>query len=359
MNILKGIYKEIEESYKFEPINYSFKEKNIYELQITQPKSMPFNYIPQQVREHILKNSRYEINYSFIVGKRECEIFFIMEEQLKSTDIHKYIKVIVMWLYILEKFAPPQCSKVFKGYFYMTSLEKHLPEKSDDVIDEIHSNTAFTRSCSADSEIILFRKEEWFKVFIHETFHSFGLDFSEMDVRECHLRILSTFKIKSQVNLFEAYTEFWAEIINSLFCSFFSKKSLAYYIEKEKDYSFFQMNKVLTYMGISYEDLFDKTHLHIYKENTNVFSYYILKTILMNNYIKFLEWCNQNNGTQNVFCFKKTKENLNNFCKFIEDNYKDPTIINSINEAKIKSKILNNNKYITTNMRMSISDLFG
>jgi hypothetical protein len=74
MNILKEIYKEIEESYKFEPINYSFKEKNIYELQITQPKSMPFNYIPQQVREHILKNSRYEINYSFIVGKRECEI---------------------------------------------------------------------------------------------------------------------------------------------------------------------------------------------------------------------------------------------------------------------------------------------
>ena len=30
------------------------------------------------------------------------------------------------------------------------------------------------------SEIIIFRNEEWFKVFVHETFHLFGVDFSNM-----------------------------------------------------------------------------------------------------------------------------------------------------------------------------------
>ena len=71
-----------------------------------------------------------------------------------------------------------------------------MPDSNIDIIDQIHVNTGFTTTCPVDSEIVIFREEEWFKVFIHETFHNFALDFSDMNNSACHkivLDILSQF----------------------------------------------------------------------------------------------------------------------------------------------------------------------
>ena len=43
-----------------------------------------------------------------------------------------------------------------------------------------------------------------------------------MNNTECTNYILNIFPVQSEVNLYESYTEFWAEIINALFCSFFA-----------------------------------------------------------------------------------------------------------------------------------------
>ena len=111
----------------------------------------------------------------------------------------------------------------------------------------------FTTTCPKDSEIVIFRKEEWFKVLIHESFHNFALDFSDMNTYECTKDILSIFPVNSEVNLYESYTEFWAEIMNALFCSFFNLKSktnfddflsnFEFFINFERTYSFFQLVK--------------------------------------------------------------------------------------------------------------------
>ena len=62
----------------------------------------------------------------------------------------------------------------------MTPIKKVLPSSPFVILSPTHANTAVTTTCTADGEICLFRKEEIFKVFIHETFHSLGLDFSSM-----------------------------------------------------------------------------------------------------------------------------------------------------------------------------------
>jgi len=126
-----------------------------------------------------------------------------------------------MWLYIINQYASKQCANSLVIYLYFTSLEKRIPNSNISILDEINVNTAFTSTCPKDSEIVVFRKEEWFKVFIHETFHNFALDFSDMNNNDAHKCILDIFKVNSNVNLYEAYTEFWAEIMNALFCSFF------------------------------------------------------------------------------------------------------------------------------------------
>ena len=58
----------------------------------------------------------------------------------------------------------------------------------------------------------------------------------------------------------------------------------------------------------------------LYKEKTNVLSYYVIKTILINNYQGFLLWCKTNNFS--LLQFKKTVANLKEYCNFIKKNYK-------------------------------------
>jgi hypothetical protein len=283
-----------------------------------------------------------------------------------------------MWLYILNKYSSRQCSHSLIIYFYFTSLEKQLPKSNVHILDEINVNTAFTTTCPRDSEIVVFRKVEWFKVFIHETIHNFGLDFSDMNNYEPTKRILNIFKVNSIVNLYESYTEFWAEIINALFCSFVTLNdknnieeflsNFEIYINIEREYSFFQLVKTLSFMGLTYTDLYSNSEHskivrnNLYKEKTNVLAYYIIKTVLINNYQSFLLWCKTNNTS--LLQFKKTVSNQLLFCNFIEKKYNTKSMLDNINNAEIFLNKINNKrrhneetKYLMSNMRMSICEL--
>jgi hypothetical protein len=244
-------------------------------------------------------------------------------------------------------------------------------------LDQHNINTAFTSSCPKDySEIIVFRKEEWFKVFIHETIHNLNLDFAIMNNNYVSNCILNIFKVNSEVNVYEAYTEFWAEIINAIFCSFYTIRdknnvndflfNCEFFINFEITYSFFQLIKILHFMGLSYNDLYSKTthstllRENLYKEKSNVLSYYVVKTILIHNYQGFLYWCQKNNLL--LLNFKKTLENQKEFCRFIERNYKTNSLLDNINEtnifySKIYAKKNKNLNDILLNLRMSICEL--
>jgi hypothetical protein len=385
--ILDELYNDILNAYKYllfikqKGSYYTITTKKVLTAsQISKPQNFNSNSFPEMVRKHIDELTVSEITYNFSLYGRNIKVLFIVEEydvELKLETYNKHIDSIIMWLYILNKYASKQCSNSIVIYLYFTSLEKTIPNSNIFILDEINVNTAFTTTCSKDSEIVVFRKEEWFKVFIHETFHNFALDFSDMNNNEAHKCILDIFKVESNVNLYEAYTEFWAEIINALFCSFFSLKNkndvdtflsnAEFFINFERTYSFFQLVKTLDFMGVTYKDLYsesDRSRINrenLYKEKTSVLSYYIIKTIMINNYQGFLSWCKTNNLS--LLQFKKTLKNQIEFCKFIENNYKSSSMINGVSETKSflndmrkKSKKMNLS-YILSNLRMSICEL--
>ena len=387
-NIIKELYYDILEAHNFvlslkhnKRIYYNLTTKKIISAaQITKPENFNSNSFPEIVRKHIDESVISEICYTFSLFNRNIKIFFIVEEanvELKLDTYNRYLDNIVMWLYILNQYASKQCSHTLKVYFYFTSLEKHLPNSNISILDEINVNTAFTTTCPKDSEIVVFRQEEWFKVFIHETFHNFGLDFSDMNNKAVNACILNIFNVKSEVNLYESYTEFWAEIMNALFCSFIALKNKTdisqflsnteFYINFERTYSFFQLVKTLKFMGLQYGDLYSNSEHskilrdHLYKEKTNVLSYYVIKAILINNYQTFLLWCKTNNIL--LMQFKKTPLNQNEFCRFIEKNYKTKSMLESINHTQIFfDKLVNkkhnpNIRYLLSNLRMSICEL--
>jgi hypothetical protein len=180
--------------------------------------------------------------------------------------------------------------------------------------------------------------------------------------------------------LYESYTEFWAETINALFCSFYTIKNkrnmnefLSYselFMNLERMYSFIQLVKILDFLELSYTDLYKQSQEKTrekYKEKTSVLAYYIIKTVLMNNYQDFLFWCNTHN-TGSILQFKKTLTNQKNLCTFIHQHYKTTSMLHNIKDTQIfldnlyNNKNNNNNKkdkkdFIFNNLRMSICEL--
>ena len=230
-NIITEIYNDILNAYKYITTLKKTYGVDLYTIsikqiqsstQIKKPKGFNSASFPEEIRNHIDKQALYELTYTFSLFDKEIRLFFILENPNVEHEMNvynKYVDSIVMWLYILNKYASKFCAKQLDIYLYFTSLSKNLPSTDDRVLDENHANTAFTTTCPRESEIVIFRKEEWFKVLIHETFHNFGLDFSGMNTDKCTTDMLKIFPVDSEVNLYESYAEFWAEIMNALFGS--------------------------------------------------------------------------------------------------------------------------------------------
>jgi hypothetical protein len=200
-----------------------------------------------------------------------------------------------------------------------------------------------------------------------------------MNNSTCVSHILRIFPVNSDVNLYESYAEFWARIINVIFCSYLiipNKTDLKYFLQNiqffmncERIYSFFQMVKVLNFMGLTYKNLYEN-HSHsiqlrntMYKENTNVLSYYIITLILINNYQSFFLWCDINNTS--LLQFRKTINNLDSFCSFIEKKYKTRNMLEGIScttdllvGLKTKTKRDNQINYILHNLRMTLCEFY-
>lgn len=332
--------------------------------------SSPFKPI---VEKAILAELSLCISYSiFFLDKKITIHFFVSNNNINLNDFNNYVKNMLVWIYIVSFFTNNKNNCLQNTplivYIYHTSLEKRLPSTRDDILDIQHVNTAFTLSCSnsnSKSEIVIFRREEWFKVFIHETFHTFGLDFSVMDNTECDKLLLSLFSVNSDINLYEAYSEFWARIINVFFCSYLLTNNRSNFhnltktlIQMETFFSSYQAVKVLRYMDLNYEQLIEnnETRNKKYKENTNVLSYYILTNILLTNWQDFFKWCQKNNGRQFIQ-FKQTKINIKELCNFIKIHYKTSSFLQQMKYYENMFNILKGHKILKNTLRMSLSEL--
>uniref|UniRef100_A0A6C0DQZ0 Uncharacterized protein n=1 Tax=viral metagenome TaxID=1070528 RepID=A0A6C0DQZ0_9ZZZZ len=338
------------------------------------PRGENYNVIPTQVRQHIENNmpDKKCAKIVFTVRERNYQLYLI-HENLSHNELKRRLRLIYVWLYLASHYANNKCSKNTNIYMYFTELVKTLPQSNGSIIDEMHANTAFTTSCLPETSIYLFRQEEWFKVFIHESFHNLGLDFSGIENISAS-KILDIFPVKSDVNLFETYCEMWAEIINVLFSAIYCEKSMPLIVAENNDdildnfdkkirlerrFSLFQCAKVLHFYGMEYKDLYEKTvgsikkRTYNYKENTNVLSYYILKSIFMFYFNDFMEWCEKFSRGSLQF-----NENvIDQYCEFIQLRYKRGDFLQAIDSIE---KWIDENEdggVVWRTLRMTVTDV--
>lgn len=318
--------------------NTSFKEYILGQSEL--PKGVDFHHIVNEIQEEIETFRKIGKQYSFMINGRTFIIYTIVpyRSRIVAKKVYDYldecVKKMFIWLYVATHFAPTECSRELTIYWYLTGHQKRLPSSKGVPVDQEHVNTAFTMACPVGlaNSIYIFRKEEWFKVFIHETFHSLGLDFAKMPEEETNRALLSIFNIKCDYRFYEAYTETWATIIHSIFIAMESKGSvyprLEYYLQKERMFSLFQKGKLLNHYKFKYEDLYSDVSTGRYRENTQAFSYFVLKSILLFHYNDFIEWCaHKNKGT---ITFKRIPSNVLSLVDFVRKNHKDEEYINAL-----------------------------
>ena len=316
------------------------KSAQISEKVLTEfPKGNSFLHIVEEIREEIESSPKIGKQYSFMIGKRTFHIHAIYpyspSHPVSPEKIYKVLdeSVIQMyiWLFVAMHFigANSPCSPELSVYWYMTDWQKKIPETAAISLSEINANTGFTMACPrVANSIYVYRREEWFKVFVHETIHSFGIDFALMP-GEYDKSIFEMFGIHCDLRLYEAYTETWAEIIQAIFfCMTPPREVVEVALNHERMFSLFQKTKILNHQRLTYRELYTKTGGARYKEETPVFSYFVLKSILMFHYAEFIDWCAENNG--GTFVFTKTGKNMAGFVEFIRSHYQSPEYIGAV-----------------------------
>ena len=381
--IIKKLYRDLYNSDTFVKLlmkqrRFKKQQKVIGgDIKVPSPSLLTSTYVPQVIKQYIEEKSKAYMHYTCRMFNRSISIYIVVFHRITLGDIIIYDKMVhqmLMWLRVAFLYSSQYCGKNLAVYLYTTPFKKQIPLELTEVFGPEHCNSAVTTSCAVDGSIVIYRKEEWFKVFIHESFHSLGLDFSTFSCRRLNKKLAVLFPINSEMNAFEAYSEFWATIINCLFCAYnlldnkLSDKDFLLYtdfcVQFERIFALFQMVKILNFMGISYQHLFEKNEIsdvarrYLYKEKTNVFSYYILKCILLYNYDAFLKWCEKNNI--NTLRFDKYDNNMNKFYSFIESHYNNPSFLADYKKMRtfyIKNKSSKQMSRLFNTTRMTICEL--
>jgi len=251
----------------------------ISQLDLGDITSNPF--LDKTIQTHIVNNSNHR-KQLYIHGK--LKITIIDEHAIPN----KYFYHILDWYYFILPYANKSCTKPLHITIYLTPFKKLLPSKGQ-IIGPYNVNSGSTRVCTASSSnILIWRKEEWFKVLMHESFHYYKLDSFHNAQNAPDMKEM--FPIDSDFLMGEVYSETWATILHTIFYSFYNNANIWHLLQQERTHSVKQTIHILQHMDLTYNDIITK-HSPKYKENTNVFCYYIGKMICLYHLNQFILWC--------------------------------------------------------------------
>ena len=310
------------------------------------------SWVHNDIKLYIIRNAKNVISYH-VEGICNLPININFTLFNDDDDVSNDVYYILIWLYMIKEYINERCTLPITIYIYKTPYNKKMPVLNE-VLGSYHLNSAVTITSSHSINIVLWRDEEWFKVFVHETMHGFKLDFSDNPSLS---NIRNVFHIKKELRVFEAYTETWAKIINCLFTSAIANKcdNLNNNVSKfittfymcmniEALFTITQMVKILDNMHLKYQDLHSKNKSDmvkvntLYKDKTNFFEYFVLTASLMFNYNRFMEWCYKNNKNH----FIKFSGNQHNFSDLILKHYKSANFVRLV---KCIENLVSKNEY--------------
>lgn len=298
--------------------------------------------------DEILKN----IKQKLIFNIDSIKITIYYNNYIKVNEIDYIIYNILTIYFGLRNLYNTNNNKKLDLTIFYCDIKKMYTSESFISYKNMNSGLAYSNN------IILFRKEELLKVFIHELMHFLGID-NNYHIENNNKKLTNIFKFESENNFNEAYTEFAALFIHTFYVSFIMFennfililklfKILFYY---EINFSLIQVVKFLNLYKLDFLDFF---YTNKYTETTNTFSYIYLKFLFLLDYQHFLNIILNNNNIS-----KFNEDNIINYIQYL----KNKNILDNVNKIvnHFKKYIYfycnKNNNYFCKNNRLSLIEL--
>jgi hypothetical protein len=291
------------------------------------------------------------------------------KDDMEEVVIHR----IVSKLFTLIDLFTKNTNTTFNIYIWLSDLKKKTPGKEGIKHEHHHSKTFRAQHINSGAtvhnlieesvELFIWRKEEIEKVLLHEMIHTLKLDF--MDYPEDLKRVfVNEFNIPNHITLRlgEAYVETWAVILNTIFITFTQNTKLPIKeqcnIDSPEFYNLFAMeiyftllqsSKILYHFGYNCIEgcaiPFKSTEINgdNFKQETSVFSYYLVKGGILMNLDKFFKFCCTNNTR--LLQFMKSQLNFKELNK---------VFIYSAKNNKLLERILQINKFFRNKLNYSL-----
>ena len=309
-------------------LQFSIFNKIINALNINNSRSndlSPREKISAIIKEHLSKSKYIDTNiityisnninnckiitYENTIHNKKFIIEFIIYEKINISNLDNIVKNMLVFLQILIKISKNlnnevnSCSKDGLSItFFLTPLLKKLNitnSKSKEILSANNVNSGFNYTCLSSGSIFIYRKQDFFKVFVHESLHAYGIDkalHNEYNDNKNYNKFLDLFAFDAKnitsVGINESLTEFWTSLLYLCIASFQVSKNLHNFIytferlyKLELVHALYQISKILHYNNLTYNSFTNNSNTNVkYRENTHIFSYFIVKTLMVINH---------------------------------------------------------------------------
>jgi len=259
------------------------------------------------------------ISYENIIHNKKFVLDFIVYDKINITNLDNIVKNMLVFLQILIKISKNlnseinECSKDgISITFFLTPFLKKLniieteintKIKEKEILGANNVNSGFNYTCLNSGLIFIYRKEEFFKVFVHESIHGYGIDRAlhfDYSKNENYKKFLNLFafynKPTTNIGINEAITEFWTSLLYLCIASYQDSINLHEFIynferlfKLELVHALYQISKILHYNNLTYNSFTKNSNSNSnsnsnYRENSHIFSYFIVKTMMLLNH---------------------------------------------------------------------------
>lgn len=252
-------------------------------------------FVSDDIKVYVENNINMCAKYIF----EHLIFYFFYNSNMSKKDIIEItqnIYIISLWIYKLKPMH-----KIILSYFNVNIKKKINTNSLHKILSHHNVNSGST---IAGEWIMIWRKEELYKVLIHELIHYLDLDIKNDSL----INILPHNKIGGNnfpISVNEAITELYAQFLFILYKSTRLQTNIQEAINTikilynyELIFSWFQFAKIMNYFSIhKYSDDELKTK---FNQTTNVFSYYILKCILTIHFNKIILYFNNTKKTYKI-----------------------------------------------------------
>jgi len=235
------------------------------------------------------KRPRVGYKYLNTISGRTAELRFWIypTNPLPLADLHEKAKLAFVWLeMLLPCVTGMDGSRGMVCDFLMLPDRRFFPNGVDELIAPDHVNGGLSYIGEGLARFCVYREEEWFKVFVHETFHAFGV-YGQLPGWEV-VKELTGLRFPEKLELSEVYAEAWARIVLTVFARGGKGMSgLSGRLDREAEHGWRQCQRALPHVAMGVEDGWGQL--------TPALEYYCLTGTLMVEWRSFLVWCVRHN----------------------------------------------------------------